>query len=348
MTADHAGITRQSYAAIEAGDAVPSTEIALRLARAFGQPVEALFRLRESDPERVRARYVAPLDGDAPVEEGTRVRLATVGGERYAYGPGKGERALGIADGVVVGREGHEVEVILLPDGPVEAGLVVAGCDPAFGVVAETLRAERGVELIWRQRGSRAALEALARGESHVAGAHLRDPATGEYNAPWVERLIPFPCTRVGFAVWEQGLLVGAGNPFELRSVEDLARPGVRLLNREAGSGSRELLDARLRAAGIPGERIGGYDTRSAGHMAVAEAIASGVADAGVAIRAAGAAFGLDMIPLQSERYELIVPNHFLGLSAIQMLLETLRKPGIRLQVEALGGYDGAGMGEPC
>ncbi|MEX2583626.1 MAG: substrate-binding domain-containing protein [Gemmatimonadota bacterium] len=338
------GISRQSYSAIEAGAAVPSTEIALRLARAFGRGVEELFQL----PEAPAPTVVAVAAREAG-RIGQRVRLARVGGRTVAYALGEAERPMRPADGVVRGvREGGEVEVSLLGDRPPEAALVVVGCDPAFGLVAEGMRRERGVEVAWSQRGSRAALEAVGRGEAHVAGAHLRDAESGEHNARWVRELIPFSCTRVTFADWEQGILLGAGNPLGVSGVEDLARPRLRFLNRERGSGSRALLDERLRLAGVPEGRVAGYATGARGHMAVAEAIASGAADAGVGIRAAGQAFGLHVVPLETERYELVIPDHFLDLPGVQALLETLGRPAVRAQVEALGGYDGSAMGRPA
>lgn len=342
QTAAACGVSRQSYSAIEAGHAVPSAEIALRLGAAFGVPVEELFRLPDSPQKTVRAGRA--WNGLAP---GGRVRLAQVGGRLLAFPLGEGERVLGRADGVVSSVDGDEVEVVPLPERPPEPELVVAGCDPAFGVVTNSMRRERSVEICWMQRASLAAFEALARGEAHVAGAHLQDPLTGEFNGPWIERLIPFACTRIRFAAWEQGLLVQPGNPLAIRSVEDLVRDDMRFLNREPGSGSRALLDERLASAHVPTERVAGYDTAARGHMAVAEGIDAGVADVGIGIRAAGNAFGLHFVPLQVESYELIIPNHFLDLPAVQSLLTTLRVPGIRAQVESLGGYDAERIGLP-
>lgn len=341
--AEAVGISRQSYSAIESGRSVPSTDVALRLARAMGLPLEELFRLAEEEPGDLRVRWGSP--GRAL---GRRVRLTRVAGQWIALAAGEAERPSHSADGVVVEEGPDELRVRLLPGRPPEAGLTVVGCDPAFGIVAQMLRQERGIEVCWSQRGSRAAMEALARGEAHVAGAHLQDPDTGEMNGPWVRSAIPFACTRVTFADWDQGLVVPPGNPNGIASVADLARPEVRFLNREPGSGSRLLLDEALDAAGVPAARVNGYTTAAAGHFAVAEAIAAGLADAGVAIRAAGAAFGLDVIPLRTERYELIIADHFLDLPAVAALLQLLRRRPVRAQVEAMQGYDVARMGLPA
>ena len=160
--------------------------------------------------------------------------------------------------------------------------------------------------------------------------------------------VVPFPCTIVPFAVWEQVLLVAPGNYLKVGGVVDLARNELRFLNREPGSGSRTLLDERIHEAGVDPERISGYlETHARGHLSVAEAIAAGLADAGVGIRAAGLMFGLDAVPLALENYDLVIPNHFLELRAVQALIDILRRPALRNQVEALGGYDTTGMGTP-
>ena len=371
--AEAAGISRQAYAAIESGRSVPSAEVALRLALAWGAPVERLFRLPEERPERVIAEWGGARGGRIP---GRRVRLVSVAGRLVALPEDPGPRPGAPADGVVVGGGLPPAEVAGTPPAvetggvspaevgvggaslPVEvdllrhrappADLAVVGCDPAFGIVAEVLRRERGVEVAWSLRGSRAALEALARGHAHVAGAHLHDPTAGPANERWIREIVPFPCTRITFAHWDEGLLVGPGNPHGIRGIADLARPRLRLVNRERGSGSRALLDEELERAGIPSSELEGYGTRARGHLAVAGAIAAGLAEAGVAIRAAGVAFGLAVVPLRSEAYELVVPDHYLDLPAVGALLEVLRRPGVREQVEALQGYDASRMGEPA
>lgn len=340
--ADAAGITRQSYAAIESGAAVPSTEVALRLSSALGRPVEALFRLADAPSER----YLASWAERDPAAIGQPVRLARVAGTWVAYPAGCHQRPLPADDGVVEGGAGATVTVRRLPGQPPPPDLVVTGCDPAFGIIADALRRERGVEVLWTSRGSRAALEALGRGVAHVAGAHLDDPSSGEGNAPWIRRIVPFRCTRISFAVWEQGFLVRPGH--RIRGAADLARNDFRLINREEGSGSRQLLDAALESAEVAAASVAGYGTRAGGHLAVAEAVASGAADVGVAIRAAAAVWNLEWLPVREETYELVIPDHFLDLPAVDALLDILRRPGTRAQVEALSGYDGHSMGLPA
>lgn len=340
-----AGISRQGLAAIEAGQAVPSTEIALRLARAFSVPLEDLFQLADESLES----EVVESSG-LGVVHGGRVRIASLGGRRLAYGLGS-EHFEGspLADGEGELLPDGRVRVRPLPAAPPPPHLVVAGCDPAFGVIKERLRREHGVEVLWCSAGSRAALNALARGAIHVAGMHLQDPETETYNGPFVRRAVPFPTTRISFAVWQQALLLESGNPLGVRGVEDLARPGIRFVNREPGSGSRTLIERQLAKLSISDTEVPGFlETSAAGHHEIGSTIAAGAANAGVAIQAAGTSRQLSIVPLAEEPYELVVPDHFLELPAVEALLAILRRPETKRQVEALGGYDAAAMGNPA
>lgn len=340
--AEAAAITRQSYAAIESGASVPSTEVALRLARALGRNVEALFRLPDERPAVGRAVWAgttSPLPGQP-------VRLTSIAGRQVAYPAGEGYRPATAAHGVVEDVLPDGVSVRPLTHAPPPADLAAVGCDPAFGLVADALRRERAFEVAWSTRGSRAALTALARGEAHVAGTHLLDPTTGEWNGPWIRKLLPFPATRLLFTVWDQGLVVRSDSARRVATVSDLAGASLLILNREEGSGSRMLLDQEMQAAGVDPTAVAGYGTRARGHEAVAEGVASGAADAGIATRAVATALGLGFVPLRREVYELVVPDHFLDLPAVQALLDVLRRPTVRSQVEALEGYDGEQMGQ--
>lgn len=341
--AELAGISRQSYVAIESARSVPSTEVALRLARGLGVPVESLFHLPADGP----ARLSVEVGGERPGGRGP-VRVVKVGGRRIGIPAGPvGSRELRIADGIgTVDRQGR-MQVELFDARPPSCDLVAVGCDPAFQLVSDALRQRAGVEALAISRGSRAALETLARGEAHVAGIHIVDPESGEYNAAWVRRLVPFSCERVRFSSWEQCLLVRPDAGGGIGGLGDLASGSVRFLNRESGSGTRMLLDRALSAEGIPASEIPGYErTVAAGHLAVAEGVASGLADVGVGIRAAGSAYGLRTIPVAREWYDLVIPRHFVDLPAVQALLDVLRTPSLRDQVNALGGYDVEGMGE--
>lgn len=343
-----AGISRQGYAAVESGRSVPSVEVALRLARSLGTEVETLFGDALERPAPI-AMTPSGL-GEPGGLMGRRVRVVQVGGRRVGHALDAGGLHFGVAaDGVAERGPDGEAHVRPFADPPPPPDLVVAGCDPAFGLVADFLRREHGLEVLVVPAGSRASLEALARGAIHAAGIHLLDSRTGSYNEPWIRRLLPFPATRVSFATWEQTLVVRPGNPLGIGSVADLARPGVRLLNREPGSGSRSLLKRRLTEAGVPVEAVPGFcETAADGHVTVGGAVASGAADAGVAIRAVALARGLPALSLGTEPYDLVVADHALELPAVGALLAALRRPALQRQVEALGGYDVQGMGRPA
>ena len=360
-----AGISRQAYAALESGSAVPSTEVALRLARALRTSVESLFSLRDDPPEVVHAQLLAAPGPDvaegagpeggarpgypAPTE---RVRLMRVGQRllaRPVAAPDATLHSLVDADGLIFSRAEAADQVAVHPFdlGEVEwPTLVLLGCDPAMALV-ETALQRQGVRLVWSEEGSYQALAGLSRGEAHMAGCHLRDNATGHYNVSWVRRLIPFPCTLVTFAIWQQGLIVAPGNPKQIYRVEDLARPDVTMVNRQPGSGSRSLLDRLLGHADIPTAAVSGYQRKVRGHLAVATTVASGLADVGVGVEAAAAAMGLGVVPLGQERYDLVVPDHFQNEPGVQALLDLLRRPALRRRIETLEGYDVAPMGSP-
>ncbi len=357
--AQAAGVSRQAYAAIERGFATPATDVALRLARALDTAVESLFRLSEQEVRAVEAEWVTP---GVPLPERAvsapasgRVDLHQVGQRWLARPLQGGPPKMGIASLLPPGQGmarpasggGDRVLVDLWGSAaPSKRSLVAVGCDPAAAVVAFHLQG-RGVELRWFEQASRSALEQLALGHAHVAGCHLLDEATGTYNGPWARRLLPFPATVVTFAVWHQGLMVAPGNPKQVRGVEDLARPDTFMVNREPGSGSRALLDRALAQAGVPTQALAGYGREAPGHLMVAQVVAMGLADAGVGVKAAAQAAGLDFIPLDQERYDLVIPDHFLDLDPVQELLAALRRPELRRQVESLGGYDTTNMGSP-
>jgi molybdopterin molybdotransferase/putative molybdopterin biosynthesis protein len=190
--------------------------------------------------------------------------------------------------------------------------------------------------------GSMAALHALQRGEVHVAGLHLFDPLSGESNLPFLKRALKGAAYDiVTFATWEEGFLVRPGNPKSIRTVADLAEPSVTLINREEGSGARLLLDQRLRAAGLDRIQMHGYDKVVPSHFEVARTIAGNQADVGVGIRSAAQLFGLDFVPLQSARYDLVVPKAYLRTHpTLANLFDAITSRPFRTEIEALGGYD--------
>ena len=181
----------------------------------------------------------------------------------------------------------------------------------------------------------------LARDEAHVAGCHLLDEESGEYNIPFVKRILAgVPSLVVTLVERTQGLLVAVGNPKNIRTPEDLVRDDVTFINRQKGSGTRVLLDLLLRTSGVTPREIGGYDVEVDTHIELAEAIAAGRADVGLGILAAARATGLDFVPLRNERYDLVMRQSSLDRPQVKALRRTLESREFRESVSRLGGYD--------
>lgn len=347
-----AGVTRQAIYAIEANQYLPTTAVALRLAGALDCRVEDLFSLI-SGGEIVEGELVGSLPAD-PSQ--VRVKVARVGNRllvRPVAGLGEVLNFTVPADGLLVGaatasrrtvREGDRVRVRLLRDRRIVDGeIVVAGCDPAIFLAGEYLRRRQDQATVveWSM-GSSAAVDALKRGEVHVAGLHIVDPKSGESNLPYLRRHWKGPAVQVvTFASWEQGLMVRHGNPKGVRGAGDLARKDLVLINREAGAGARLLLDQKLTAAGIKADQVKGYQRNAGSHLEVARLVAEGQADVGMGVTSAARLLGLEFLPLQEERYDLAIPSKYLtdhpGLSS---LLDMIVSRPFRTELEALGGYD--------
>lgn len=203
------------------------------------------------------------------------------------------------------------------------------------------------IRLEVRYVGSLDGLVQLLHGTADMAGVHILDEETGEYNTPILRRL--FPGQRlclVTLAGREQGLLVPPGNPRRLRDITGLARPGVRFANRPPGSGTRSLLECLLRRAGVPASAVRGYDREFPDHLAVAGAVAKGLADAGLGLRAAARAFGLDFVPLAAERFDLALRVEDRQQPALSGILALLRDESFHSMLGAMTGYDTACTGQ--
>ena len=195
--------------------------------------------------------------------------------------------------------------------------------------------------------GSLGGLIALRRGEAHVAGSHLLDPATGDYNFAYIKQYLPHvPVVVVTLLRREQGLIVAKGNPKNIASLADLARSEVRFVNRQRGAGTRVLLDYRLSELGISPEAVSGYQREEYTHLAVAAAVQSGVADCGLGVRAAARALNLDFVSVEWERYDLVIPKNYYESELLRPLLDLIRGDSFRNVVAQLDGYDPSPMGQ--
>ena len=348
--AARAGITRQAVSAIESNLYLPTIGVALHLASVLACRVEDLFSIGTAE-DIVEGKLIGHLPQRDMKASPVRVKVSMVGSKRVVRPvTGLGETLCFTipADGYVVDAHGQEsgalVSVKLSRDREaIERAISVAGCDPAIFLAGEHMKRHKDqTSLVGWTMGSMAALRALQQGEVHVAGLHLFDPSTGESNLPFLRRALKGSNYEVvTFATWEEGLLVRAGNPKSIRAVCDVADPNVTLVNREEGAGARLLLDQRLRAAGIDYHQVRGYGTIVASHFDIARPIGGGQADVGVGIRSAAQLFGLDFVPLQAARYDLVVPKAYLkSHPTLAHLFETLVSRPFRNEIEALGGYD--------
>lgn len=220
--------------------------------------------------------------------------------------------------------------------------------DPALDVLwALAGRADPHLRVRPSSVGSLWGLVALERGDTQLAGAHLFDPDTGEYNVPWVRRVLAGRrVAMLRLAAREQGLMYRPGHEGEYRSLGDLARPGVRFVNRQRGSGTRVLLDHHLRLAGVPAAAVRGYEREELTHSAVAAAVAGGAADVGLGTRSAARALGLGFLPVASEQYDLVALAPALEDGTVAPVVGALRSPEFRALLQASGGYDASRTGE--
>jgi putative molybdopterin biosynthesis protein len=235
----------------------------------------------------------------------------------------------------------------LRPLAQIERTLLAVGShDVALDLLAGRLAAD-GVELVSAHVGSIAGLVALRERAAHLAGTHVLDPETAAYNDAAVRRYGPRePVALVRLAEREQGLVVARGNPLGIASLADVVHVRARYVNRQPDAGTRILLDALLARAGIAPQSIAGYERMEFSHLAVAQLVANGSADTGLAIRAAARAFGLDFVPVAWEPYDLALPARSLDEPRIAQLIAILHEPAFRAAVAALGGYDCARAGD--
>jgi putative molybdopterin biosynthesis protein len=308
---------------------------------------------------QARARLAHGLSSPPGRDEWVRVRLGVVGGTMVATPLRRGASMLTSlvrADGLLVvpaGQPGHqpgdEVDVTLLRGlAEIERTIVAIGShDLALDLAASALRAEDpAVTLAPVRAGSLDGLAALRDGLCHLAGSHLLDPATGEYTMPYLRQVLGDADVAVVRLVHrDQGLIVAPGNPLRLGGVGDLARPGVRYVNRQRGSGTRVLLDRELAGLGVAPADVDGYARQAPTHLAVAAAVAAGRGDAGLGILAAARAFGLDFVPVTREPYDLVVAAAAMDGPLLAPLWALLASDRFQAAVTGLGGYSAKEMG---
>ena len=336
-------VSRQTIYAIEAGTYVPNTEVALNLARQLEVSVDELFSLNDEPAVGAESVSAEVLSAEAP-SQGQPVRICQIGARWVGVPVSASPYYMPEADGIVkhpAKLKGRSDLLVFAKEEAAQKRIVLAGCDPATGLLSRMVEKISGVEVVTAGASSRLALNWMVEGKVHIAGSHLEDQKTGEFNVPFLRRQFPNEeLTAITFARWEEGLVVAPGNPKAIHKPEDLARKGVRLANREPGSGSRALLDKLLEKAGIAPARVAGYDKVSFGHLAAAYCVVTGEADTCIATRSAAQAFHLDFLPLHSERYDLVMRRRTAEMPAIKAFLDVLQRATLRRKLEVLAGYD--------
>lgn len=313
---------------------------------------------RPAEPLEIEARITRKVTSPAGDDDYMRVVVGKVGDRVLAAPLSRGAgviTSLVRADGIVIlprGVQGVEAGTpvrVRLYRSPAEVEqtiFAIGSHDLTLDVLAQALASLKR-RLVSANVGSLGGLVALRRGEAHLAGSHLLDPQTGEFNLPYIRQYLPeTPVTLVEWVGRIQGLLVKKGNPLQIHGLEDLTRPEVRFVNRQRGAGTRVLLDYHLERLGIDPAQVQGYDQEEYTHLAVAAAVASGRADCGLGVMAAAQALDLDFIPLFSERYQLVIPTVYYESELLRPLRDLMQDETFRRSVQGLPGYTVENMGQ--
>lgn len=322
--------------------------------------VNHLLSITIEKRETIRGKLSRPVASTFGQEEFLRIKIGMVNNQYIITPVGRGAGALMTlqrADGIVrippnteLLEAGVTVDVQLMRRrDEIEGTVVCIGShDNTLDILANQLRKRYpGFSLSSSHVGSMGGLTAIRRGEAHIGGTHLLDEETGQYNIPFIKRILSDrPIILINLVYRKQGLIVPKGNPKNVMSLRDLTRDDIVFINRQRGSGTRLLLDRSLKELGINPQEIKGYEKEEFTHMGVASAVASGVADVGMGILTASMALGLDFIPVAEERYDLVIDKGSMLLPQIKALIEIIREDEeFRQVVQSLGGYDTKEMG---
>jgi len=245
----------------------------------------------------------------------------------------------------------HSVAEPVLKPSPSPAGarsIVITGQDVSLDILAKYIeKSTIRVRPLRAYVGSLDSLFSMYQGQSDVVSTHLFDGDTGEYNIPYIRKLlVGFPYIVVNLVSRTAGFYVQKGNPKQIRSWEDLKKDGIVIVNREKGSGARVLLDEQLRLNGISPRQVKGYGSEESSHLAVAGKVADGQADVGVGIEKAAWLVGVDFVPLIQERYDLVMLNTPENRDYIETIMAILRSSEFQNELRSIRGYDLSRTGE--
>jgi len=322
-----------------------------------------LYRLKGSiAPTKQLAKVVASRDIPSKLgaEEFIRVNIGRVGERMVAIPLPRGagsittmSKAEGIIripafiEGIVAGEE-TDAELLVDLEDIFNTIVIIGSHDITLDILSDEIRKNAsGVRIASGNVGSLGGLLALKKGTAHMAGSHLLDIQTGEYNISYIHKYLKgFPVHVFNLVTREQGLIVQKGNPKGIRGIGDLTNDGIAFINRQPGSGTRILFDYKLKEMGMDPSRINGYENEEYTHMNVAVAVLNGMADVGMGIMAAARALNIDFIPVLKEQYDLVIPSSFVDDPKIQLLIDITRSKDFRDRVKGLGGYNPAKSGD--
>jgi len=339
-----------------------------------GYPVSAIIAYEELvrpilyqslhllEPQRPKLKVLPTrkLASKLGTEEFLRVKIGKVG-EKFLATPlprGAGMvTSLTQADGIIRipplsegldENEATEVELLKPLDEIANTVMMVGSHDLTLDLLANLLgRYYPPIFLSSHSVGSLGGILAIKKGNCHMAGSHLLDPETGEYNFPYIHTYLNrIEVIVIHLVFREQGLMIQRDNPKKIKGLGDLLRKDITFINRQKGSGTRILLDHTLKTLSLDSNQIRGYEREEFTHMAVASAVASGIADAGLGILPAAKAMNLDFIPIAKERYDLIIPTVYFEDAKVERVIETVRSEEFKRIVSQLGGYDVSRTGE--
>jgi putative molybdopterin biosynthesis protein len=325
------GITRQAIYAIEAGTYIPNTLVSLRLAHVLGVSVDQIFHLQQPEGADDAELLGPPSEATA----GAALQLGRVDGRLVAVRPFPQGCYLPPSDATIQSSQPDGRVTVKLhdPASNLDNHLIISGCDPASSILARHLQ-RVGVDAVLVHSNSLQSLTFLKDKCVHIAGTHLGDASVVR------NHLRREPVEIISVASWQEGLVVATGNPKRIRSIEDLARPRIRLVNRESGAATRVLLDNELARLHISPSQIRGYRDEAPGHLAAAFRVKNGTADCCIAIEAAARVFGLAFIPLNTARYDFVIRRRHLQLPAVRTLLDVLNQGSLRRELAATAGYE--------